>query len=238
MPKSRRDRGPCTIEGCEKIDFARGWCSRHYTIWKRHGDPTHRLRGEVRDGKRICPRCKVDTAVDDFYPGNAYCKSCSSEMARAYPRPVMPKPPTIHCVQCGARFAPRARTQICCSPQCGAARTIALEVYTRDRDRAAELNRQYRRRSPEKHVARQQKRRAQKLGAFVEDVDHLVVMERGGWTCALCGKPIEPDRSHPDPMSKSVDHIVPLSRGGEHSYSNCQPAHLFCNQSKGARVAA
>lgn len=31
---------PCSIEGCEAVVFARGWCSRHYTRWTRHGDPT------------------------------------------------------------------------------------------------------------------------------------------------------------------------------------------------------
>lgn len=35
------------------------------------------------------------------------------------------------------------------------------------------------------------------------------------------------------PMSASVDHIVPLSRGGEHSMANVQCAHLSCNSSKG-----
>lgn len=33
-------------------------------------------------------------------------------------------------------------------------------------------------------------------------------------------------------MSASVDHIVPLSRGGEHSMNNVQCAHLSCNCSK------
>jgi hypothetical protein len=30
---------PCSIEGCGKVVFARGWCARHYTRWTRHGDP-------------------------------------------------------------------------------------------------------------------------------------------------------------------------------------------------------
>lgn len=29
----------CTISGCEKPLLARGWCSGHWTRWKRHGDP-------------------------------------------------------------------------------------------------------------------------------------------------------------------------------------------------------
>lgn len=30
----------CTIEGCDGKVVARGWCTRHYTIWRRTGDPT------------------------------------------------------------------------------------------------------------------------------------------------------------------------------------------------------
>ena len=44
----------------------------------------------------------------------------------------------------------------------------------------------------------------------------------------------EPTLEH-DPLSLSVDHVIPLSKGWEHSYSNTQPAHLVCNLKKGAR---
>lgn len=29
----------CAIEGCDKEVLARGWCSKHYSRWKRSGDP-------------------------------------------------------------------------------------------------------------------------------------------------------------------------------------------------------
>lgn len=29
----------CTIDGCPHPRVARGWCSAHWTRWKRHGDP-------------------------------------------------------------------------------------------------------------------------------------------------------------------------------------------------------
>lgn len=37
----------CSIEGCQKTVFARGWCRAHWTRWRRHGDP---LAGGVAAG--------------------------------------------------------------------------------------------------------------------------------------------------------------------------------------------
>jgi 5-methylcytosine-specific restriction endonuclease McrA len=36
----------------------------------------------------------------------------------------------------------------------------------------------------------------------------------------------------PDPMSPSLDHILPLSKGGTHEPRNVQLAHLGCNVRK------
>src|SRR3990167_7067763 len=30
----------CSIDGCSKKSFVRGWCSLHYHRWQRHGNPT------------------------------------------------------------------------------------------------------------------------------------------------------------------------------------------------------
>ncbi len=40
----------------------------------------------------------------------------------------------------------------------------------------------------------------------------------------------------PDLMTPSIDHVVPLSRGGSNHPSNLQLAHLLCNLSKGNRI--
>jgi hypothetical protein len=33
----------CSVEGCEKLVHARGWCSMHYRRWRTHGDPLRTL---------------------------------------------------------------------------------------------------------------------------------------------------------------------------------------------------
>ena len=77
--------------------------------------------------------------------------------------------------------------------------------------------------------------RAQKSGAFVETVDVRVLVEQQHNRCSFCGEAFVDVRR--DPMSVSLDHTIPLSRGGEHSYANCTAMHLRCNISKGAKVA-
>lgn len=39
---------------------------------------------------------------------------------------------------------------------------------------------------------------------------------------------------YPDPMSASVDHVMPLSQGGHDDAANKRAAHLVCNVRRGA----
>ena len=62
--------------------------------------------------------------------------------------------------------------------------------------------------------------------AFVENVNPMIVYERDNWICQLCNKSVSKifDRKIVD--IASLDHIIPISKGGEHSYANTQLAHL------------
>lgn len=51
-------------------------------------------------------------------------------------------------------------------------------------------------------------------------------------TCGICGQPIFARFKHPHSFSLSVDHIVPLARGGSDALANKQLAHLGCNSRK------
>ena len=50
--------------------------------------------------------------------------------------------------------------------------------------------------------------------------------------CAICGLPVDKSLKYPHPMSPSVDHIIPCSRGGSDDLDNLQLAHRKCNRDK------
>lgn len=65
------------------------------------------------------------------------------------------------------------------------------------------------------------------------------ILERDGWRCQVPGckrRPIRKDARFPHLRSKSIDHIVPLSLGGDDTAANKRAAHLGCNIARGNRV--
>ena len=95
-----------------------------------------------------------------------------------------------------------------------------------------EKNGHWRQRYPAAAAAIDARRRMLVQAATVEPFAPRQVYERDGWVCRLCRLPIDPAVAWPDSMSASVDHVVPLSKGGEHSMTNAQAAHLGCNSRK------
>ena len=59
---------------------------------------------------------------------------------------------------------------------------------------------------------------------------------RDKWRCHICTRPVSRakyDRN--ESMSKTVDHIVPVSQGGSHEPANLRLAHMICNARRGER---
>lgn len=70
-----------------------------------------------------------------------------------------------------------------------------------------------------------------------ECIKKLEVFIRDGWRCQLCGvRTSQHLMGTRHERAPELDHIVPLARGGEHSYDNVQLACHSCNMKKSARV--
>ncbi|WP_406325181.1 HNH endonuclease [Streptomyces niveus] len=88
--------------------------------------------------------------------------------------------------------------------------------------------------------AAKDKRRALEREAYVAPVNRTQVYERDHWTCQLCRKPVMRDEVVPHPQAPTLDHTIPLARGGTHEPANVQLAHYLCNsiKSDGVRINA
>lgn len=55
--------------------------------------------------------------------------------------------------------------------------------------------------------------------------------------CGICGRPVDKSLKFPHPMSPTVDHIIPIDRGGHPSaIENLQLAHFACNRQKSDKL--
>jgi len=109
-----------------------------------------------------------------------------------------------------------------------------LESYVkRDRAQLAERARQWALNNLERKRAHRRKnnqqRRAVKRDAPCEAVEAIVVWERDGGRCHVCSDEVSF-------YAMQIDHVVPLSRGGPHTYANVKAAHADCNNWKNGRL--
>ena len=83
--------------------------------------------------------------------------------------------------------------------------------------------------NPEQARKDARKRKALKLGVGHESYTESQIFQRDGHICQLCGNKINMKLKHPDSLSPSIDHIIPISKGGADAPVNVQAAHLGCN---------
>lgn len=116
----------------------------------------------------------------------------------------------VDCKQCGRQFRPQfgSTLRVFCSSRC---RT----KYSRKTGN--------------------QTRRARQSGSNgpFENFNPITIFKRDGWICGICKEPVDPKLRYPNPRSASLDHKIPLAKGGPHTRANAQCAHLECNVKKG-----
>jgi len=82
------------------------------------------------------------------------------------------------------------------------------------------------------------KYRALRAGVTVEDFTSKEIFRRDRYICQACGIKTRPDYKNIYHIKyPNLDHIIPISKGGEHSRRNTQCLCRGCNSSKGSRHA-
>lgn len=214
---------------------AKAFCNRHCKhLW------TKRRHDALSD--RRCRICGKQLTEYQVIYGHSDCCSrvCGWLAHRSF------KGTLRTCEICGDEFEPRAAAQRTCGGACG--REAQLRTVA-GMERAFECKAcgtsivvtgcfggnqpQYCTGcTAERERDRSRRRRRACSGPEAEEIRDRDVFQRDGWVCQLCGGPVNPRLRWPDPLSKSLDHIIPLKHGGAHRWENVQLAHLRCNIKK------
>lgn len=104
--------------------------------------------------------------------------------------------------------------------------------YQANKERKAELTKARRKANPDKFRAYDQARRALERNALVDkDISVTGLRQIYDDLCFYCLEPLD----FITPGAVHVDHIIPLSKGGEHSWDNVCLACSTCNLTKNAK---
>jgi 5-methylcytosine-specific restriction endonuclease McrA len=184
-----------------------------------------------------CYVCKTDKASDQFGKNRRYddglqrvCKTCWTARAAAYRAENIEQ---VRAIERGSkakrwnedsRFLVRQRAYNRTHRE--QIRKTQTARYARDPERFRKAMREWRAAHPEAcwiQDTRKRLVRAKATGHATEQQvrDRMAVW---GFRCWACSAPME-----------SVDHVIPLSRGGTNWPANLRPCCLSCNSSKGAK---
>lgn len=191
---------------------------------KREAKHAERVRRALREGRdpptlapmdRRCRHCEQDFQAAT---GRLFCSDvCRKADAAARTRDASEKAHAAtvklrECQNCGVTFTPvyGAKIRIFCSKRCCKIRSRRVsKAMRRARERATE----------------------------VRPVDPFEVFRRDGWRCHLCEVATPRSlRGTTSPWAPELDHVIPLSRGGAHTYENTACACRACNIAKGDRL--
>lgn len=249
-PKLSRDAKNCLRCGVPLTPrpasrgMPRKWCLRCAEIARRGGEP----KGLTT---KPCQGCGVEITGR---ANKKWCQSCAAIARRG--KPFESKGPvTKFCDGCGVEITGRSNKRWCderCAakhrPRRSRAKPCRLQVvywkpkplrrwiagYCAECDEPFVTNVHHARfcskpcASKWKRREKGHRRRKRKKAQHDDRISLMKVAKRDDWLCHLCRLPV-------DKATWSIDHLVPLSHGGSHTYDNVALAHRLCNSIRADR---
>ncbi len=232
-------------------------CSRH----------EHNRRDRKRDRKgeywHSAPTVQCQGCGSDFKPKHSdrmkYCsRECAFETRSRTKKPASVPQSKVYfpeCANCGVRFTASRRDSIVCSKACrslhqyeprkkvtraclGCGSTItgtAAKLKCRScclKDSRTSYRARHGR-------VKNHRDRAKRFGVAYEPINPIAVFDRDGWRCQVCGiRTPKRLRGSFDAAAPELDHRIPMSKGGSHTWDNVQCCCRSCNSMKGNIIIA
>lgn len=204
--------------------------------------------------RRNCAQCGVSFAPKTLVGRRySYCDECGSELIHDnnHGKAIKESLPRRQCVMCGTEFQPGQRRSKCCSHSCQVLmnnrRRLGKSINVSDLSRCSECGlpcRHWAKRcricvdadETRSRKAKEGLRRRRLAESGHRDIHWRTVGERDNWICHLCHGFVDPVAGTAyEPWGATVDHLIPIARGGTHHWWNVALAHRRCNTSRGAK---
>jgi len=183
---------------------------------------------------KICKKCEIEKPSSEFYSHkqtkdnlDTMCKPCKKEEAAKWAAKNKEKRKEI-----SKRYVennPEKRKE------------TTKKYYEANKDEIRSRIKTSMGKKPEKYAEvgriHANRRRARKFENGTEPYTEQMVMEAYGTDCHICNEPIDLEAARRVGVEGwerglQLDHVVPLSKGGDDRIENLRPAHGLCNMRK------
>lgn len=180
-----------------------------------------------------CSQCEIDKSIDLFSPNGdrlrSNCKECQAK--KRYQHVSLNKEKVLEqCRESNKRNRDKilAKKKVYHLENKEEILYKHKEYYIKNKELILLKVEEYRKKYPEVYRASNAKRRAATNGAVctVSSNDIKSLKEHYLYCCAYCG--CETNKDNP----LHIDHMIPLSKGGQHVIDNLLPACRSCNSKK------
>lgn len=225
----------CAAPGCNvkpsesNTRFSSGYCNAHYLRLKSHGDPLGGRKPpsvlkalDHDDGTRTCSKCRKRKPLTDYHKDKSaslghrsYCKICKTEVETD-------------------RYQNNSETKRSYQREhrkrnIGAVREQDKARYEKHKDKRIALS------ENQMHIRRARRNQT----PFESGITRLALRKRDGDECAYCKVTMNFTRATGRKFSgvdATIEHRLPLSRGGKHLWNNVVLACRDCNMSKNQKT--